>query len=275
MSTCRVKHYDQVFRLVARALASGGVRKSAFRTEWNISGNCTNPHLTEIYGRDKVEGDKYLVVRGRGRHPLQLDLLTRCRRCDNCRRVRQNLWKHRAKNEIRASSRTWFCTLTFAPERVARATSVLRLAASKQGEDWDAFPEARRFSSLASELGSEVTLFFKRVRITGVPLRYLCVVEAHQSGVPHFHALIHERHPAKPVRYAVLKDKWHGGFSQFRLITDFAEAGYVSKYLSKSALARVRASARYGATPPDVIGMFEAQADNTPVKLDPKGDTLS
>src|SRR3546814_2282418 len=51
--------------------------------------------------------------------------------------------------------------------------------------------------------------------LTGVPLRYLLVVEPHDDGFPHFHILMHEQD--SPVRKALLEEQWRSGFSHWRL----------------------------------------------------------
>lgn len=76
-------------------------------------------------------------------------------------------------------------------------------------------------------------------------MRYCLVAEAHKSGLPHFHVVIHHR--VVPVRHKTLKEAWRLGFSDFKLVEENqAVARYVSKYLAKALGSRVRASARYG-----------------------------
>lgn len=96
-----------------------------------------------------------------------------------------------------------------------------------------------------------LTLWVKRVRKnSGAPIRYLLVCEAHKSGLPHYHMLLHERSPELQVRKRMLQAEWQAyGFTNCKLVEqDQHAARYVSKYLAKSALARVRASVRYGAS---------------------------
>src|SRR3546814_836309 len=82
--------------------------------------------------------------------------------------------------------------------------------------------------------------------LTGVPLRYLLVVEPHDDGFPHFHILMHEQD--SPVRKALLEEQWRSGFSHWRLVKneDPRSVYYACKYLTKSHQTRVRASRRYG-----------------------------
>ena len=81
--------------------------------------------------------------------------------------------------------------------------------------------------------------------------------------------LIHEKDPTKPLRHAQLKDCWRVGFTNFKLVKETPErpleraAFYVTKYLSKSSLARVRASMGYKNTSSD-IGSFKSTVEKMP-----------
>lgn len=104
--------------------------------------------------------------------------------------------------------------------------------------------DGETFAGVHKAIGKEFTLFFKRVRKnSGQPLRYCLFTEKHRDGFPHYHALIHERGEAIPRRD--IEAEWKFGFTSFRL-ADVNAARYVSKYVSKDAQARVRASIRYG-----------------------------
>jgi hypothetical protein len=146
--------------------------------------------------------------------------------------------------------RTWFVTLTLRPEEQFKAASRARLRLAKQGTDFDLLSPARQFAERHREVNREITLWLKRVRkISNAPLRYFLVAERHKSGLPHYHALLHEGDSGQPVRAAVIKSQWRLGFSQCKLVAaDDAKRGavYVAKYLSKDALSRVRASKGYG-----------------------------
>lgn len=76
-------------------------------------------------------------------------------------------------------------------------------------------------------------------------LRYLVVMEAHKSNLPHYHILLHEVFTDYPMRKALLRPAWRFGFSHWKLADEKA-APYVAKYLAKSAQARIRASIDYG-----------------------------
>src|SRR5205814_1472707 len=93
--------------------------------------------------------------------------------------------------------------------------------------------------------------------------RYLLIAEAHKSGVPHFHMLLHEPDVANTVRHATLRDQWRYGFTNFKLVSDPRAAGYIAKYLAKDALARVRASKDYGSVGAGSNSQFGKGHDRT------------
>lgn len=184
-----------------------------------------------------------------GKGPLPLTIDGRCRQCAACLQHRRQLWTARAVDEIAASSRTWFGTLTVRPEeRVRLAYLAERTRLRAGGELLSSLDSSERFRVLADALGSEVTRWLKRVRSAAKqPLRYLLVAEAHKSGDPHMHILVHE--PAGPIAKRTLEDQWRIGFSHWRLVgQEPGAATYVCKYLAKDALTRVRASQHYGQT---------------------------
>lgn len=226
------------------------VREMRLQAEWagtsrlDLTGSgelrCLRPPEAWLAGHP----DKLLV-----HHGIEPDAKTgifldvRCRKCEACLRHRGRLWTARAITETTMSTRTWFGTLTLSPDRQtwARYAALSRLSA--RGVASPTTDEIFAYS--VAVIGEEITKFLKRVRKTA-PLRYLLVTEAHRSGLPHFHALIHEYQGNVTKR--VLDKQWNYGFSQWRLLdNDNPQAcGYACKYLAKSALTRVRASARYG-----------------------------
>lgn len=233
--------------LIAKALASGATRESIMTTRWDISGNCTDGYEREIFARPTKRGQRFVEVKRGSRHSLRLFLTTRCRRCDNCRQARAAIWRLRSKAETSFAVRTWFATLTLRPDRQQYYLAVARDKARRQGLDFDALAYGDQFKRIHAAVSPEITKFLKRLRKnTGAPFKYLIVAEAHKSGLPHYHALFHEKAVAKPLRYEALTDEWKLGFSQFKLVKDTRQATYLCKYLSKSMVARVRASLRYG-----------------------------
>lgn len=169
------------------------------------------------------------------------------------------MWTSRAVAETGHATRTWFGTLTFAPAIQQTALARARQRLSRQGIDFETLPEEERFALHWRELQRQCTLFIKRVRKAhSTKLRYLLVVEAHKSNVPHCHMLLHESSEHDPVRKRELEGQWKDtGFSAWRIVENDNPRAveYVCKYLSKSAVARVRASARYGDVSPDPTGL--------------------
>lgn len=146
--------------------------------------------------------------------------------------------------------RTWFVTLTLRPEAHFKMASQARLRLAAQGDDFDRLDEAKQFAERHTEISREITLWLKRIRKeSGVQLRYFLVAEAHKSGLPHYHAMVHEPEAGREVRARTLSRQWTLGFSQCKLVAEGQEkrtASYVAKYLSKDAISRVRASQGYG-----------------------------
>lgn len=265
--------WEKVAYMATKALAHGGERKSPSVIEWNVAGRCQAPRYFEMLGRPTAGLEPAVVgVDAWGTtlyHPrlktscrtvlgglkgeriaLEVRIWTRCRRCDNCRRMRAARWRSAASAETDASARTWFGTLTLRPEEhyrfLCKATENLTNKADSAAlEDADALFKAR-VAAMSRDIGA----WLKRVRKeSGAPLRYLLVTEAHKSGLPHLHVLVHQVHPDRPVLKDTLQRQWLLGFSAWKLVADKRQATYVTKYLSKSNLARVRASLRYGEQP--------------------------
>lgn len=159
------------------------------------------------------------------------------------------MWIARAMHEIRVAERTWFATLTLAPEHQYRLQSEGLLAAAARSIPTKELT-AREVEVLQwKAVQREVTKFLKRVRkaIGMGSLRYILVQEKHKSGLPHYHLLMHECDPGQPIRYDVLRTQWKLGFAKFKLVGDDQRAAfYVCKYLAKANEGRVRASLGYG-----------------------------
>lgn len=206
---------------------------------------CERPVLLEVNGRP----DPMLKGRGYRGHSgtIMADMYVPCRKCNECLKHRARLWTARAVDELRLSNRTWFGTITLSPEAQYMALARARRAAFLGAVDFDALDAGEQFRLRHEQIGVDLTKWLKRVRKnSGVPLRYLLVVEAHKSGLPHYHVLVHQVGEGAITKRA-LQDAWSLGFTQFKLVDgDPKTAFYVCKYLSKSALARVRASAGYG-----------------------------
>ncbi len=239
------------------ALDKGGRVVTPVSMEWKAAGDCLSPVMRTMTGRPERSPDPIWLHRYSQRdlpkdettRPYFLDLEVPCRRCAPCLRRRGRHWAARAADEIGASHRTWFGTLTLSPSSHALMTIRASARLRKGGTDINDLSPADLFLERHAEISRELTLWLKRVRkMSATKLRFALVAEAHKSGLPHYHVLIHEI--AGPVRYAVLQHCWKIGFSSFKLVKSGDEsraAWYVAKYLSKAALARVRASTGYGA----------------------------
>ena len=245
----RFQHLKRWMHSASDALGSGADQPSALTVHWDVSGKgtryaCTSPvHFEHKGTRCRKRFADYSRERGAA---MTLELEARCRKCEPCLRARAAMWRIRAQDEIQRSVRTWFGTLTLSPDQhyvaLCRASRSLR----KRGQRFEELSPAAQFAARCNAIAPEITKYLKRLRFeSGASLRYILVAERHKSGLPHFHALVHECDPAAPVRKRVLKDQWKLGFSDWRL-AEPAAAGYVAKYLSKSAEARVRASQQYG-----------------------------
>lgn len=238
-----------LIRRVAEARATiphlflmGAVKQTPSSVLWRTAGRCEKPHRVTLTYRPHTSGWRRTETVSSG---LWLDIDVRCRKCANCLKARSALWRGRASTEIGASPRTWFGTLTLNPQAHFRALTAARAAAHRKGDDFDRMPSDKQFALRCREVGKELTLYLKRVRKAAGPFRYCLVFERHKNGLPHVHMLVHEQ--AAPIRHRTLVDKWRLGFTNFKLVSEGAKAAaYVSKYLAKSAIARVRASEGYG-----------------------------
>lgn len=220
------------------------------------AGNCMEPITVTLQGAP----DPVLVKHGieaNARH--YTDLEVRCRKCEACLRHRAALWTARACTESALAARTWFGTLTFGPDaRVRHQYESDRFVQQTRCQPWSALSTSEQFPYLVDSCGKEVTRWLKRVRKNSeARLRYLLVAEAHKDGFPHFHLLLHE--VAGTATKRELDNSWRAGFSQFRLVKigDTKQAWYVCKYLTKTALTRVRASQEYGRLGPYAEALAE------------------
>jgi len=245
-----LKDHALIGRMVISALPQGMTRKSASRFEWDVSGRCQSPVSVELVGRpaaDWIQRLKFVVVAKGTKHSLIVELTTPCRKCPACLKQRMKMWAARAMHEVRNARRTWFATFTFSPEAFyamqCRALAIAEQRCIPTNELTSDEVSARQ----SEECAKELTLFLKRIRkkVPSHAVRYLLVREKHKSGLPHWHALIHES-GAVPIPYRVLDGAWKLGHSKFKLMEDERAAFYVAKYLGKSNEGRVRASIRYG-----------------------------
>lgn len=142
----------------------------------------------------------------------------KCGTCIKCVSIYRADWVQRCLYESLSNNRTWFCTFTF--RRAAAGGDVL-----------DGY---RQFQ-----------LFFKRLRKSGLSVRYICCNERGDlHGRYHLHALLYG--DASLTRRQIQRH-WTSGFSHFRLLRDDSAkhvSEYVAKYVNKGG--RIRASANFG-----------------------------
>lgn len=272
--------------IVRRALLSGGGTVVApGEVEWDASKDCTSPHA---FFQHEVAHDLWAEIKTAARHrrlcdelvtkmqacgvkvdashlvirrkpatsvALKVTVWVRCRKCEHCRKARSRMWAARAIAETEASVRTWFCTLTLSPAALQHHRMIARREAFSRSTDYDAFSESEKFKAEVSAIGPELQKWLKRVRKrTGKGMRFMLVAEQHQTGAPHFHALVHESSSAA-IKYRDL-DHWPlGVVRQFKLITDKRAVFYVCKYVAKEVSARVRASTGYGSKEPSCVSV--------------------
>lgn len=212
---------------------------------FNPAGDCLSPIAVEAHGAP----DRVMVgLEVEKSTKIFADYTVRCRKCETCLKHRARLWAARARDELAVSGRSWFGTLTISPEHRTRYLYLaMRVIRRRRAEAWNALSEAEQFAAVVNVAGTDVTKWLKRIRKnSGAALRYLLVSEAHEDGFPHFHVLVHEAEGRVTKRQ--LEGAWLVGYSHWRLVEpgDSGPARYVTKYLTKSALTRVRASQRYG-----------------------------
>ena len=237
---------------------------NAHHLQWDLHADCERPVYVSLWSRperyDKPWVRASYTWEAGGYHKVPtasmltcadtpdvmwLEIRARCRKCDACARWRGRQWTARAITETTRSQRTWFGTLTLNPSAVREFS---RRAAERAPEPAASYTEA--MARLHREVGEELTKYIKRVRkVSGAQLRYVLVQEAHKTGLPHYHMLIHEVVGSRPVLHRHVSQQWHHGFVKWNLIAageDAKAAVYACKYLNKAVGARVRASQRYG-----------------------------
>jgi hypothetical protein len=228
-------------RRARRALSAGAESITPTFIKWDVASGCENSISMEYF---------CLPWADRPGSGLTLLMEVKCRKCGTCLRQRGHHWRLRCQTEFQNSQRTWFVTLTLRPDEQFKALSAARKRASARGEDYESMTPQRQFQGRVSAISPAITRWMKRVRKnSGAKLRYCIVSEAHKSGDPHFHVLLHECPSSPPVLHRHLTS-WKLGFVNAKLANDANAAAYVTKYLSKSMLSRVRASILYGKSPP-------------------------
>lgn len=183
-----------------------------------------------------------------------LSMLVRCRKCAGCLKERRMMWTARAVKEWKNSTRTWFVTLTLRPDEHYKLQTGVRIAARKDGVDYDTLEPRDRLSRVLVAYRRVMDLYLMRLRSGAsskgwdvAQFRYLWVPEPHKSGAIHFHMLLHEVSEDMPLVKRRIEGLWDLGFTKVKQVTSEREARYVTKYLGKHHFeGRVRASKKYG-----------------------------
>lgn len=253
----RLSYLDALRRSLARSYGHAIRQVGPLSWEVDHHGDCTSPvRLVEYARKDRKGNLRTNEWQPGDETPLTIYRATRCRSCGPCLRFRGRLWWRRARAEVAMSSRTWFGTLTLDPwehfQCELRAREHVRNA---DAVEWSSLPPGEQFLERHKIIGEELTRYLKRLRkARNTSFRYLLVAEVHEGkrgsglniGLPHYHMLLHEQLLRPPMTWATLDDQWKLGFTTWKLVDSPKMVGYVTKYVAKSALARVRASGRYG-----------------------------
>lgn len=258
----KVRHIRDLRRLLATAVFDGAEQLSPTSWKWDLAARCEEPRnfvlegrYVELFATDKWGAQPRMSQWSANARPdvssdtppLFVEMATRCRKCSWCLKQRASLWSARARQEIHHAARTWFGTLTLRPEEHFRTLCVAETRALARGTAWAELSPAEQFRARHAVISEELTKWLKRIRKeSGARVRYCLVAEAHKSGLPHYHILIHERWLGGTTGERTLRRQWKLGHSKFNLVENAGAAWYVAKYLAKASAARVRASARYG-----------------------------
>lgn len=238
-----------VITLIKRSLNRGQQPQRLQNSLWlrTCCGNCTDPVRLVHRGRVLQKGP----ISREGEIQMEYVVVAPCRQCKNCRARRAAHWRRRAATECAATearnARTWRVTLTCSPENHVKLFARGRKKQLSRGNEvFELGPDAE-FKLRADTLYEEVAAFLKRVRKeSAAPIRFMAVMERHETGLPHVHLLVHEQDASRPVRKKLLQGQWTLGFSACKLADSPRAAEYATKYISKEIGTKVRASLRYG-----------------------------
>ncbi len=237
-ATAHARHQGTKSLAVKIALRGGQKGASTFVADWEPY--CENPVTINrrITSREAVPQIKIGgTTLQRSLSAMEVTAAVPCRRCPGCLRWRQMKWRERAMIEInRANSsgnRTWFVTLTFAPQHLA---GILLAAKSAEMKD------------IEKAAYLHVQLYLRRLRHHSHEFRYLAVYERGEvTGRSHYHLFLHET-GAKPITKVWIERMWRSHVHARLVSCDDGgrTASYLTKYTTKSFDIRPRASARYG-----------------------------
>lgn len=252
----------------------GYVETTRFRRKFRmaLAMDCEEPFTYELHAR--YDG------RGRQAKPIWVEVETRCRKCERCRKRKSMYWAGRAITEFQRNPSTYMVTLTFAPEVHYFYDAVMHERFPHLNEELKArqgLASATLFAYRARVLGHEVTKYLWRLR-KRARFRTMIVAEAHAesgsavAGRPHFHILLHEVEdgtlildtewrpeagfctrcnrvhdkPGEVCDHAFVRYQWAHGFTKVVRCVDAKSVYYLCKYVSKALASRVRASKGYG-----------------------------
>lgn len=216
---------SEVRRTIIRGYESGLVRLSATSSRWDVSGNCREYVGVQLHGRPVILTKPGNVEPTEG-VPVMCELKVSCRKCPECLRALSAHWTTRAQIQMLLAPRTWMATLTIAPAWQEYAANLARTYEARNGGSFEALTPEDQFAMRHRFAGAEVTRYFKRMRKAGHKFTYLLVVERHKSGLPHYHALIHEA--GAPVTERTLQEHWEWGFAKFKLVDTSSEDDIVT-----------------------------------------------
>lgn len=210
------------------------------------SHGCRAPVGLELHHTRMISKATGLVV-----PPRWVELRVECRGCASCLSHRAWRWTQRGVAEAAASARTHLVTLTVRPELQFAATCEVSRWCEEAHIEASSLSGEEMFARRCEVLFSDIQRMLKRIRHAGAKIRYMVVAEAHRSGDPHFHMLLHEVQRFTEDAYdtyALVKREWTGGFADMSGVDrgDTKAVRYLCKYLSKAMAARVRASVGYG-----------------------------
>lgn len=264
------------------------------RWQADFSGHCENPFTFSLLAYACADRPGYAT------NQLWVEVATRCRKCEPCRKGRRMFWMERAIEEYESAQRTWMGDLTASPEHHYAMEVRMLERLSDERIEIASLTDRQLFQFRAQEFGREITLWLKRVREAIAErnegkrpvFRYLIVAERHEDdpesavyGKPHFHFLLHEQ-PGSSL-LCEPHERWHGrvktnagrwreatfmsdnslvrkqwklGFTRVELCSGHKAAWYVCKYVSEEMSSRPRASFRYGLEKPIIRPEPEARA---------------
>lgn len=152
---------------------------------------CPTHKLYNYTGRtDKNRCETPRVWHREDKFGIHHEYLSRCGKCDPCRAQKKSVRIARAMNEVETSNRTWCHTFTFGIPYHLRYLADHGDPAALSIIDSGEPPPAswQRKHAQYTKAG-----WFKRLRkATGLNLRQSTHWEAHESGQPHAHILVHE-----------------------------------------------------------------------------------